>query len=490
MFSGKPIVALPNMVCNVILITLVMLICQKVSYSFDFNSRQIFDSLMVEFSHEIGNTNFIKAKALAEDMHLIAQKMGWNKELGFCYSELGRIEHINGRIDKSVNHYRSAIEHNLKANQQLIAADNYIVLGKIFNELKLFIPAFDEFSKALMISETEKDAGRMAISLANMGRAAFFAGRPEEATVNYFRAMKITEDLGNRQLHVMILTDFADIQASLNQSTKAIEFYLQALQLELSIVNRNNLSIAEILLNLGNLSQKLKETENAKNYYLDALGYLRMENPDINIQRQLHYRLGIIAADQNDYDRSNSHFKKCLNISTDNQNKEFEATVLFMLGKNFMSKENPAAVGYFEHSLKLANDNNLTYLMFDNYMALDGFYTRSGDFKQAYNYLKRYQNLRDSVNRREISRNHQLQISHYNDELAQLEIRIVEMQRENILRARIFIAIAIVLSLAVIILLFLTTYLKGKFKKFKHAVRELTREINRIEKENTVVRSN
>lgn len=208
---------------------------------------------------------------------------------------------------------------------------------------------------------------------------------------------------------------------------------------------------------LANIYSKLSDKENAIKYFNQCLQY--KEDEEIVIGSYIN--LGSIYVENEDYETSNSYFKKVKAICKEKNNWQCQALSALNIGVNYVSIDNiPEALKYYNECLEICKkdklyiiqvivNQNIGEILFSQnkyqeaelyylnalhvaleydfleqqkniYLKLKEIAVAKGDYKNAYGLMTRYSEVKDSISKMQ------------NDQdINELDIKFKTLQKEN-----------------------------------------------------------
>ncbi len=450
------------------------------------SARNTRDSLLIEDLTESLREQFRlrqldSALVLVDSIRSIALEAGMTQKLADCEANYGLIERARNNIPASLEHYRTAGALYEKANDTGSAARAYTAIGQIKLSMQLYQPAYNYFSRSLSLREKEQDYLGMANNLVNLGGAAYYAGRLDEATDYYYRALRIADQLDNVPLKAQIMMNTSNIHIKRFNFDAATRLLEEALDLRRRQGDRQGES--EVLLNLGIVAYEQGLLEKAKISYTESMQIKEEMGSDIEGIIKLTHNLGLIAREQGDNSRAIIHYNKALEMARQVNDVQTQATILNNLGTIMMMEDNDEALPLFTQSLEISRRLQLRKLMAVNYDNLHQYHAGKGNYRQAYEYLNAFKSLNDSLNSVEIAtRIAELQTI-YDTEIKEQENLLLKEQ-SNVLRLRFVIVSISAVAIAFLATAFFVLFnLKRKSLLQNQALLASQTELGRVEQE-------
>ncbi|AKB57145.1 tetratricopeptide repeat protein [Methanosarcina barkeri] len=229
-------------------------------------------------------------------------------------------------------------------NEYLSLWSNYTVFIDLYSKM---LPE-DHFGKEILL----KDKGNHGVILGSMGIAYKDLGEPKKAIEYYEQALKIAQEIGNRQNEGVWLGNLGNAYSYLGVSKKAIEYYEQALKIAQEIGDRRNEGVW--FGTMGNAYIYLGETKKAIEYHEQALK-IAQEIGDRRNEGVWLGNLGIAYMDLGKPKKAIEYYEQALKICKEMGGRRDEGTWLRNLGIAYKNLSEPRkAIEYYEQALKIA----------------------------------------------------------------------------------------------------------------------------------------
>jgi tetratricopeptide (TPR) repeat protein len=329
---------------------------------------------------------------------------------------------------------------------------------------KLFVTT--DLTKALNYAENavvdlaEKSENSMMHSdaLLNLGNVFFSQGLFELALKQYYHYLEIQKQEDNKKGIATALINMGAISLNMSDFKKALGNFKEALKIfeELRGKSDSTKYKAEIITcynNLGIACQNLKEQKASADYYLKGIALARKELGNSTLLANLLNNLGSLYLDQQKLDEAYLVADEALKIrllifDKNGQAQSYRSLALYYLGKGKQKKAMEYLYLGFDLAQKVGNISLQSFLV----NRLFEEYNKAGRADSALKYQILYRELEDKMNNEETQR-----------ELTQIELKLQFNEREKLRELEtkrkefqyLMIGISLVLSLAIISLLFL-----------------------------------
>jgi len=265
--------------------------------------------------------------------------------------------------------------------------------------LKYSFQALEQFK------EIEDKTGTARI-LGDIGVVYWYQSDYPNALKYYFDALRINEQLNNKPDVAATLCNIGIVYNSQKEYKKALEYIVKANKIDEAAGNKDG--IAANLCNIGELYQNLDNPGKALEYEGRSLQLYKELGDKNGIARNLG-NMGLVYAEQKNYKKALANYLEALNISKELGLKVGVATNLGSIGNTYLEmardtlngKLNVAtlrkAKAYTDTAIKICNEINDLYALFQYYNQLSEIQMLLGDSRNALESYKNYTLFKDSV---------------------------------------------------------------------------------------------
>ena len=227
----------------------------------------------------------MQAITLAEQISLpLGKGRGWAKGIASSLGNIGNIYYQQGDYPKALDQYFKSLKIKEKLGNKKGIANSLNNIGLIYFEQGDYPKALDQDFKSLKIREEIGDKQGIANTINNIGLIYYEQGDYRKALMQHFKSLKIREEIGDKQGIASSLTnigvsyhaqgDSAFAMGNTNfaladRYPKALAQYDKALKIKEEIGDKDG--IASSYINLGSINIKLKKFSEARKYLDDAL---------------------------------------------------------------------------------------------------------------------------------------------------------------------------------------------------------------------------
>ena len=344
--------------------------CLILLKSADQNSKDQFDSVLLQFYSDIYTVLFSAYRHISDDISaerygrklfdlysesgIMLYKLGENlkakefvvralaitTEIGdrsgeaSCYGNLGVLLQSFGQYDKAKEYHQKALVIRTEIGDRKGEATDYGNLGTVFESLGQYDNAKEYLQQALVIRTEIGDREGEASCYGNLGTVFRSLGQYDKAKDYLQKALVIRTEIGDRQGEASSYGNLGTVFQSLGQYDNAKEYLQQALVIRTEIGDREG--EATDYGNLGAVFESLGQYDKAKEYLQKAL-VIRTEIGDREGEASSYGNLGTVFQSLGQYDKAKEYHQKALVIRTEIGDREGEATDYGNLGTVFES---------------------------------------------------------------------------------------------------------------------------------------------------------
>ncbi len=229
-------------------------------------------------------------------------------------------------------------------------------MGVIYYYNNEYPNSFKYYSEAVAIAEEIKDNGLIAVCYRNMGMIDYYLANYQRAIDNYLKSLKIYEQLNDQSKIAAVYNNIAAVYYAQEYYDNALKYYFKAYELLKNL--KDEARLAEAYLNIGNCFNQKGRASTDK----DSLQYF--------------------------YDKANSYYDICLEISTRIDDKLNMAYAYNNKGEINRNENNfEKALEYYKLGLKLFEECNEQYGVGVANAGIGGTYKDIKDYNKALPYL-------------------------------------------------------------------------------------------------------
>jgi two-component sensor histidine kinase/Tfp pilus assembly protein PilF len=234
-----------------------------------------------------------------------------------------------------------------------------------------------------------------ALCLDNIGTLCCEKGEYENALVNYFKALSINEEIGQKKGISDNLSNIGITYRALKKYEKALEFHFKSLKIDENLTNRN--AIARDNINIGNTYYDAENYKLAMTYYNKALKYFVEISDKTNTASVLN-NIGAVYFNGNNFKLAVEYFNRAIKIFEVEGDKYGIAMDLNNIGEVYAAQKNyEKSLDYYKKSLILSTEIDTKDLLQANYYGLSEVSAKMNNFNAAYQYHKLYFDITNNL---------------------------------------------------------------------------------------------
>lgn len=204
----------------------------------------------------------------------------------------------------------------------------------------------------------------------------------------FFERGRFQREAGNTFINLGYISN------ELRQTETAIGYYKRAEDIFMSLSSHKDLEAS--YMNLGVLSDKSKEGESIENDEQEIQS--QAQQSDLGSLIAIRSSLGKILSNTNDLISAENYLLNALQLTDELGDKSYESIIRIALGSVYFKKGKvKEAKASLEEGLDIAVKQKMSNAMLDAYAELAGVSMKLGKAQQAYAYLNNYIQLKDSL---------------------------------------------------------------------------------------------
>lgn len=217
------------------------------------------------------------AVAAFEEGRLDEAESRWNSILDDCdfepvravaHGRLGVLYQLQGRMDKSVEHLREALEIDERTGDENARGSHLNSLAGVFIALNHLEMAEETCRESLRLARRSRDGGLIASALGNLGAVFLKRGSLDEAEKHVREALELERKMGDREGEASSLGNLGSILLMRGRTDEAEATYLEALAIQREEGDLEK--AANQLGNLGTLRAKRGDLPGAIGHWHEA----------------------------------------------------------------------------------------------------------------------------------------------------------------------------------------------------------------------------
>lgn len=415
-------------------------------------------------------------------------------------SDTGRVKILNQlgyiylNIDsaKAVNHLSEALQMARRMNYKkgmATALKNYGVLYEYSGEYK---KAISFYGDALELFTDIDDKEGMADAHNNFGVIYYLQGIYDKALHSYLEAEKIYPKALNSEFYSNILNNIGLIYDKQKQFDNALHYYNDALKIRLETGNKAKIS--SVYNNIGLLYQGRHQLDSALLYHQLAL-QLREETGDIKAHGASLNNMADIYLQQGRHKDALSAFSIALQLKEKSGDKRGQSFSLLGIAETYNQMHNyPMAIEAGNKALAIARSLDLREHLVNVLSTVSETYEAQGNYKMANKLVREALLYKDSIYQQEQLLNIAEMAVRFDLEKSQLEkkelTKDVQMKDVEIASSHDAVKkqsiVILIVSLALLILIFLIFALRKTIKERDRINLELKASSQNLDESNKI----
>jgi tetratricopeptide (TPR) repeat protein len=416
-------------------------------------------------------------------------------------NQLGRCFYVKGDFNLAMQQYERALKvlpENVnekdKIRKQKVYAIILVNIGTVYASQGNYVKALEYYFKALKINEEIGNKQGQSANIGNIGLVYSDQGNYAKALDYFFRAQKIDEEIGNKQYQATNLGNIGNVYASQGNYVKALEYHFKALKICEEIGDKKNQ--ATILGNIGLVYSDQGNYAKALDYFFKALKINkelgRKQGQAVNL-----VNIGTVYEDQGNYTKALEYYFKAQKIDEEIGDKQGQAINLGNIGSLYFNlKKYKEAEEYLKKAIAIGEELHIIYHLEDFYNSLSELYSKTGRDKDALEAYKKHVMWKDSVNSEENKKALATKEMQYLFEKKQAEeqakfdkmMALAEAEKKRQQIFIWFVTICLILMIAFLGVTFYTLQITKKQKRIIEEARdEIARQKEEVEKQKQLV---
>lgn len=247
----------------------------------------------------------------------------------------------------------SLVEHWNQAGDATREQHYALLAGEQMFRTSAFRPSLKFFERALSLTSTDDETGRMLI-YTRIGEVARYMDAYDDATYHLEAALKLARKLDDAAEQANALHQLAAIMLLQGQIIQARELLTESLALARQSQSRPTL--ARSLYGLGDILWRMNEQTQAETYLEESIHIAREINDQMTLLHSLN-RIGTVQMAQWQFETAMQYITDGLQLAKQVGNRERECTAYNNLGAvAWYAKDYARAQEYYQQGLKLARE--------------------------------------------------------------------------------------------------------------------------------------
>lgn len=261
--------------------------------------------------------------------------------------------------------------------------------------LSNFKEAFIDYFDALNVFQEIGNKNGEANVLTRIGSVYYQLGNYSNALECHLKSLKIAEKIKDKKGQADSLNNIAIVFNELKEYNRALIYNLKSLNIEEDIDNISGQAVSKN--NIGNIYKHMGNLDQALEYFFESLDISKKVN-DKQLQCITLKNIGNIYEISRDYDNSLIHYNESLNIIRDVGNLHLEAKLLQNIGQIYIKKSNyEESIKHLEKAFAISTKTQSKSLTYDIHKSFSEAYELVNNYKEALKHYKIYHNYEQEV---------------------------------------------------------------------------------------------
>ncbi len=308
--------------------------------------------------------------------------------------DLGDICNMTGKYDRSMDHYKGALE---LADEDQKKAELYGNMAEVLIDEGGYEESLKYCEKGLSLID-EENIKRVRL-LNKKGWAFIRQGDYDEAIQVFSKELDLAESLDDREERAQALHDLGTVRLRKGDHDKAEDLLKRAIEIGQKVEDSEGPS--DSFNNIGVLKRYNGELDEALEYQEKSLEISRKIGNKSGVASSLN-NMGLIYSDKGNLDKALEHYKKSHDIYEEIGNRSGITISYNNIGLNHSKKgELDEALEYYERSLEIREeigDKSGISMSFSN---IGDIYRIKGELDKALEYHKRSLDIAEAIGEKE-----------------------------------------------------------------------------------------
>jgi two-component system, NtrC family, sensor kinase len=327
-----------------------------------------------------------------------------------------------------------------------------------FNEIRDLRKGLGYAENLISLAQQSSNNDYLRIGYFLKGTKHRLLGNLEEALSSYFKSAEIAGKIKSKIAEGESYGAIADVYSSSNNHSTAKLYYNKAITALRQ--TDNSISLASTLSNAGDEFLNTKNYDSALIYFNEAKHIFENENYSSGIG-YIQGNIGMVYASIGNIQLAEKNINEAIGILTEAEDYYPISVYLLYMSDIYNDKGNhQQALNYALKSLRFAEQYGLKEQIAEANLKLSELYEKTGNINLAHKHYKNHIAYRDSINNINTVQNMANLRTNYEVSKKQVEVDLLNQQKQN--EKNISISLAIILGLSLIILIILIKNNKNK----------------------------
>ncbi len=336
-----------------------------------------------------------EAEIYYKKLELLAFKIKSNVAIGNCYNYLGRKKYYKSEYDSALTYFKKSAICFENANYSLGISSSRNNIAAIYSEKGMFNKSIKEHRKLVTFNQKNKNYTQLGSSYANLGFCYKELYLLDSALFYYIKSSKLYEEINWKNALGGNYFNIANIYNNQAKPLKALEY--------LDLIKKNQLQLVKATANrvpsVYAISYlHLNKLDSAKKYAERAIKMCESSDDPASLI-QAYGSLAEILTKEKKYSLAIDYFLKANKIAQENELDYIIGNNNFLIAGVYSKQNNfKEAINYYNLSNKFQLENKTYLQLIDNLKGLSQVYGNQGDYKNQALMLDSILKVKDKIN--------------------------------------------------------------------------------------------
>lgn len=285
------------------------------------------------------------------------------------------------------------------------------------------------YESGIKLASKAKEEELIGDGYRSVGALHFVSGKFNEAILEFFKAVKISEKYHTNSKSVYCYQYLALAYNEQKIHDKALQYAKASLKLSQNFENKYAAGASNML--IGSIYYTQLNFDVALDYFSKGLVIMEEVNDVVGIADALN-NVSLIYKEKKNYTKALEYQKRSLKMAEDYKNKFSIATSYQNIGALYREMKNYSlAISYLEKSLALSKEIDSKSLLKAGYLSLSELYAVTNKFELAYAYQNLFVRYQDTLLNAESKKQFAEMQTKYETEKKEAQINLMEKEKEK-----------------------------------------------------------
>lgn len=430
------------------------------------NSMSYYYNLYAEFSIEYDRYSEAQLH-LSKAEEYLHDKTD-HRILSLINKNYGAIQYCKDDYEKAIEHFKKALDYAKLTKDEELISDLYAKMSITYMGSSDYDKARIYTKAALKIRQILNNSEKLIQSYTTLGNIYFKTSDFTNALEQHFTALRIAEKDNNSMWIGNCYNNIGAVYNSLNEIEKSLEYYLKGIEKK-EVTERGSIELAYSYNNLALIYKKMKNYDQSLVYHFKSLDIKERKHDTYGIGTSCN-NIGNLYISTKEYQKAKDYINRGLQSFKKINNKSGIASSYVNLALvSYMEKNFDKALDYAFKANELALETKNKQYAMVSYGSIVKIYEAKNDYKNAYSYFQKYFSYKDSIYNVETSNQiNEIQTKYETEKKDKENLLLRKDKQINELKYlksqywRRFLIVLLILSIAIIFLIFRSYYYQRK----------------------------